>query len=37
MSSILQRVPEGAGPVQLLVEALIIVATELVYDPLLKT
>ena len=37
MSSILQRVPEGAGPVRLLVEGMIIVATELVDDPLLNT
>lgn len=37
MSAIVQRVPEDAGPVDLLVEGLVIVATELVTDPLLST
>ncbi|PEG58941.1 TetR/AcrR family transcriptional regulator [Mycolicibacterium boenickei] len=37
MASILTRIPEGAGPVDLLVESLVIVATELVADPLLNT
>ncbi|OBG79645.1 TetR family transcriptional regulator [Mycobacterium sp. E802] len=37
MSSILPRLPEGAGPIELLVESLVIVATELVSDPLLNT
>ncbi|OCB54191.1 TetR family transcriptional regulator [Mycobacterium vulneris] len=37
MSSILTRIPEGAGPIDLLVESLVIVATELVSDPLLNT
>ncbi|WP_238390556.1 MULTISPECIES: TetR/AcrR family transcriptional regulator [unclassified Mycolicibacterium] len=37
MASILSRIPEDAGPVDLLVESLVIVATELVSDPLLNT
>ncbi|MFV8053857.1 TetR/AcrR family transcriptional regulator [Mycobacterium sp. 48b] len=37
MASILTRIPEGAGPIELLVESLVIVATELVADPLLNT
>jgi AcrR family transcriptional regulator len=37
MAGILERVPEGAGPVRLLVESMVIVATELIHDPLLKT
>lgn len=37
MASILTRIPENAGPVDLLVESLVIVATELVSDPLLNT
>lgn len=37
MASILTRIPEGAGPLELLVESLVIVATELVADPLLNT
>ncbi|WKG04679.1 TetR/AcrR family transcriptional regulator [Mycolicibacterium sp. HK-90] len=37
MVSILSRIPAGAGPVDLLVESLVIVASELVSDPLLNT
>ncbi len=37
MSSILGRVPADAGPVDLLVESLVIVSTELPRDPLLAT
>lgn len=37
MAGILERVPEGAGPIGLLVESMVIVATELIHDPLLKT
>ncbi|OMC32813.1 TetR family transcriptional regulator [Mycolicibacterium fortuitum] len=37
MASIIPRIPEGAGPVDFLVESLVIVATELVSDPLLNT
>ncbi|MGX9789401.1 TetR/AcrR family transcriptional regulator [Mycobacterium sp. MMS18-G62] len=37
MAAILGRVPEDAGPVELLVESMVIVATELIHDPLLKT
>jgi AcrR family transcriptional regulator len=37
MVSILPRISEGAGPIDLLVESLVIVATELVSDPLLNT
>ena len=37
IASIAGRVPDGAAPIDLLVEALVIVATELVHDPLLKT
>jgi AcrR family transcriptional regulator len=37
MAGIIERVPEGAGPVEFLVESLVIVATELIDDPLLKT
>lgn len=37
MASILTRIPEGAGPIDLLVESMVIVATELVADPLLNT
>ncbi|WP_235683007.1 TetR/AcrR family transcriptional regulator [Mycolicibacterium alvei] len=37
MGSILPRIPDGAGPIALLVESLVIVATELVSDPLLNT
>ncbi|MCV7064746.1 helix-turn-helix transcriptional regulator [Mycolicibacterium farcinogenes] len=37
MASILSRIPAGAGPVDLLVESLVIVASELVSDPLLNT
>lgn len=34
---ILQRLPKNAGMTEILVESLVIVATELVHDPLLKT
>lgn len=37
MAAMLPRLPEGAGLVTVLVEALVIVASELVEDPLLKT
>ncbi len=37
MASILTRMPEGARPIDLLVESMVIVATELVADPLLNT
>ncbi len=37
MAGILERVPEDAGPIELLVESMVIVATELIHDPLLKT
>ena len=37
MAGIIERVPEGAGPVEFLVESMVIVATELIDDPLLKT
>jgi AcrR family transcriptional regulator len=37
MAGIIERVPEGAGPVELLVESMVIVATELINDPLLRT
>ena len=37
MASIIPRIPEDAGPIYLLVESLVIVATELVSDPLLNT
>jgi AcrR family transcriptional regulator len=37
MAGILKRLPAGAGPVDILVESTVIVATELVHDPLLKT
>lgn len=36
MAQILERLPEGAGPVGRLVESMVIVATELVDDPLIK-
>jgi AcrR family transcriptional regulator len=37
MLSLLQRYPDGASPVDMIVNALVIVATELAHDPLLKT
>lgn len=37
MARIQERQPEDAGPISLLVEAMVIVATELIHDPLLKT
>jgi AcrR family transcriptional regulator len=37
ISTIPQRVPEGAGLAHLMVEGLVIVATELAHDPLLRT
>lgn len=35
--AILERMPPGAGLAELLVESMVIVATELIHDPLLKT
>ena len=37
IAAMLPRLPQGAGPMAILVEALVIVATELVSDPLLMT
>lgn len=37
IATIPQRVPEGAGLVHLMIEGLVIVASELAQDPLLKT
>ena len=37
MAGILERLPADAGPLDILVESTVIVATELVHDPLLKT
>lgn len=37
MAGILDRLPSDAGPLDVLVESTVIVATELVHDPLLKT
>jgi len=37
MAGILKRLPADAGPLEVLVESTVIVATELVHDPLLKT
>jgi AcrR family transcriptional regulator len=37
MARILDRLPQDAGPVGILVESMVIVATELIDDPLLKT
>ncbi|CAJ1587542.1 helix-turn-helix domain-containing protein [[Mycobacterium] wendilense] len=37
MAAMLPRLPEGAGLITVLVEALVIVASELVEDPLLRT
>lgn len=37
MEGILERVPPGAGVIDLLVESMVIVATELIHDPLLKS
>ena len=37
MAGILDRLPSDAGPLDMLVESTVIVATELVHDPLLKT
>ncbi|MCV7365418.1 TetR/AcrR family transcriptional regulator [Mycolicibacterium neworleansense] len=37
MASILERIPADAGPIDLLIESMVIVATELVADPLLNT
>jgi AcrR family transcriptional regulator len=37
MGNILERLPADAGPLDILVESTVIVATELVHDPLLKT
>jgi AcrR family transcriptional regulator len=37
MGNILGRLPADAGPLDILVESTVIVATELVHDPLLKT
>ena len=37
MAGILERLPADAGPLDIMVESTVIVATELVHDPLLKT
>lgn len=37
MARILERLPADADPLSILVESMVIVATELVHDPLLKT
>lgn len=37
MLRLLERHPDGADPVDMIVDALVIVATELAHDPLLKT
>jgi AcrR family transcriptional regulator len=37
MAGILERLPENASPVDILVESMVIVATELIHDPLLRT
>jgi AcrR family transcriptional regulator len=37
MTGILDRLPTDAGPLDILVESMVIVATELIHDPLLKT
>ncbi len=37
MAGILQRLPADADPLSILIESTVIVATELVHDPLLKT
>ena len=37
MAGILTRLPEDADPLSILVESMVIVATELIHDPLLKT
>jgi AcrR family transcriptional regulator len=36
LARLLQRLPEDADPVQFLVESMVIVATELIHDPLLQ-
>jgi len=36
-TAMMQRIPSDCGPVGLLVESLVMVASELVHDPLLKT
>jgi AcrR family transcriptional regulator len=37
MAGILERLPEDADPLSILVESTVIVATELIHDPLLET
>jgi AcrR family transcriptional regulator len=37
MAGILGRLPSDAGPLDILIESMVIVATELVHDPLLET
>ena len=37
MTGILDRLSPDAGPLDILIESMVIVATELVHDPLLKT
>jgi AcrR family transcriptional regulator len=37
MARIRERLPEGADAITILIEAMVIVATELIHDPLLKT
>jgi AcrR family transcriptional regulator len=37
MRRIVERLPENANPLTILVESMVIVATELIHDPLLKT
>ena len=37
MAGILDRLPPDAGPLDILIESMVIVATELIHDPLLKT
>ncbi|MBP1818885.1 TetR/AcrR family transcriptional regulator [Mycobacterium sp. OAE908] len=37
MAGILDRLPPDAGPLDMLIESMVIVATELIHDPLLRT
>jgi AcrR family transcriptional regulator len=37
MAGIMERLPDDAGPLEILVESMVIVATELIHDPLLRT
>jgi AcrR family transcriptional regulator len=37
IAGIFERLPENAGPLDILVDSMVIVATELIHDPLLKT